>query len=145
METSYASINYRLSLVADDQIGTFKFDNRRFPVEDVPNPAALVKRISGGSEPAEKSQTAAVHATVKHLLDFYKDEFPRLEGQHSWFVLMMYYELMCKHCPDWHQRWLAAGSPLPAQQNASGSNDGGVANDLWNLQIPIRWATAAQG
>jgi hypothetical protein len=100
---------------------TFTFDNQRFPVEDVSNPAALAKRISSDSEPAEKSRTDAVQATVRHLLDFYRDEFPGLEG--------------------WHQQWLAAGSPLPAQINASESNGGDVANDLWNLQIPIRQAT----
>ncbi|KAH9021834.1 hypothetical protein EDB85DRAFT_1895495 [Lactarius pseudohatsudake] len=103
---------------------TFTFDNQRFPVEDVSNPTTLAKRISGDSEPAEKSRTDAVHATVRHLLDFYRDEFPGLE--------------------DWHRRWLAAGSPLPAQIKASKGKDGGVENDLWNLQIPIRWATSVQ-
>ncbi|KAH9058134.1 hypothetical protein EDB87DRAFT_1627695, partial [Lactarius vividus] len=102
---------------------TFTFDNQRFPVEDVSNPTTLAKRISGDTEPAEKSRTEAVHATVRHLLDFYRDEFPGLE--------------------DWHQRWLAAGSPLPAQINASKGKDGDVANNLWNLQIPIRWATTS--
>jgi len=102
---------------------TFTFDNQRFPVEDVSNPAALAKRISSESEPAEKSRTEAVQATVRHLLKFYRDEFPGLE--------------------DWHQRWLAAGSPLPAQINAKESSDGDVANDLWNLHIPIRRATPA--
>ncbi|KAI9448756.1 hypothetical protein BJY52DRAFT_305155 [Lactarius psammicola] len=64
---------------------TFTFDNQRFPVEDVSNPAALAKRISGDPEPAEKSRTDAVHATVRHLLDFYRDEFPGLEGAYSPF------------------------------------------------------------
>jgi hypothetical protein len=101
---------------------TFTVDNQRFPVEDVSNPAALAEKISNDSESVEKSRIDAVHATVRHLLDFYREEFPSLE--------------------DWHQRWLVAGSPLPAQMNASESND--VANDLWNLQIPIRLAGTIQ-
>jgi hypothetical protein len=39
---------------------------------------------------------------------------------------------------DWHQQWLAAGSPPPAQKDASGIANVDVATDLWNLQIPIR-------
>ncbi|KAH9173180.1 hypothetical protein EDB89DRAFT_2068928 [Lactarius sanguifluus] len=101
---------------------TFVVDNQRFPVEDVSNPAALAEKISNGSEPADKSRTDAVHATVEHLLEFYREEFPGLE--------------------DWHQRWLVAGSPLPAQIHASESKDGDVANNLWNLQIPIRSAAS---
>jgi hypothetical protein len=101
---------------------TFTVDNQRFPVEDVSNPAALAEKISNDSGPVEKFRIDAVHATVRHLLDFYRDEFPGLE--------------------DWHQRWLVAGSPLPAQIKASESND--VANDLWNLQIPIRLAKTIQ-
>jgi len=99
---------------------TFTFDNQKIPVEDVSNPMALAKRISSDSEPAEKSQTEAVHTIVRHLLDFYREEFPGLE--------------------DSHHRWLAAGSPPPAQINASKSSEGDVANDLWKLQIPIRLA-----
>ncbi|KAI0300017.1 hypothetical protein B0F90DRAFT_1817816 [Multifurca ochricompacta] len=96
---------------------TFNFDGQRFPVEDVSSPAALAEKISGDSGLIDKSRTEAVHATVRHLLDFYREEFPGLE--------------------DWHKRWLAAGSPLPAQTTAEeGGND--VASDLWNLQIPIR-------
>ena len=63
-------------------------------MEDVSNPAALVEKISGDSVPAEKSRTDAVHATVKHLLDFYREEFPGLEGQYTPFVLMSSRELM---------------------------------------------------
>jgi len=103
---------------------TFTFDNQRFPVEDVSSPAALAEKISSDSEPAEKSRTDAVQATVRHLLNFYRDEFPGLD--------------------DWHQRWLAAGSPPPAQTKANESSDRDVANDLWNLHIPIRWATASR-
>jgi len=43
---------------------------------------------------------------------------------------------------DWHQQWLAAGSPLPGQISAGGGGD--VATDLWNLQIPIRSQTAVR-
>ena len=34
-------------------------------------------------ENAEKRQTDAVHATVRHFLDFYRKEFPSLEGQQT--------------------------------------------------------------
>ena len=60
--------------------GTFTFESQRFPVEDVSSPAALVEKISDDSEPIEKSRADAVHATVQHLLDFYQEEFPGLEG-----------------------------------------------------------------
>ncbi|KAN0133585.1 hypothetical protein V8E53_008753 [Lactarius tabidus] len=64
---------------------TFTFDNQRFPVEDVSNPAALAEKIINDSGSAEKRQTDAVHATVRHLLDFYQEEFPGLEGQQTPF------------------------------------------------------------
>jgi hypothetical protein len=54
-------------------------------VEDVSNPAALAEKIVNDSESAEKRQTDAVHATVRHLLDFYQEEFPGLEGQQTPF------------------------------------------------------------
>jgi hypothetical protein len=60
--------------------GTFTFESQRFPVEDVSSPAALAEKISDDSEPIEKSRADAVHATVQHLLDFYQEEFPGLEG-----------------------------------------------------------------
>jgi len=97
---------------------TFTFEGQRFPVEDVSSPAALAEKISDDSEPVEKFRADAMHATVKHLLDFYGEEFPGLE--------------------DWHRQWLAAGSPLPAQKGASVGGNRDVATDLWNLQIPIR-------
>ena len=49
-------------------------------MEDVSSPAALAEKISDDSEPIEKSRADAVHATVQHLLDFYQEEFPGLEG-----------------------------------------------------------------
>ena len=49
-------------------------------MEDVSSPAALAEKISDDSGPIEKSQAEAMHATVKHLLDFYQEEFPGLEG-----------------------------------------------------------------
>jgi hypothetical protein len=49
-------------------------------VEDVSSPAALAEKISDDSGPIQKSQAQAMHATVKHLLDFYQEEFPELEG-----------------------------------------------------------------
>jgi len=103
---------------------TFTFKGQRFPVEDVSTPAALAEKISDDSETVEKAQADAMHATVRHLLDFYRDEFPAVE--------------------DWHQQWLAAGSPLPAQKDASGIANEDVATDLWNLQIPIRSPTTAR-
>ena len=54
-------------------------------MEDVSSPAALAEKISSDSEPAEKSRTDAVQATVRHLLNFYRDEFPGLDGQDSPF------------------------------------------------------------
>jgi len=45
---------------------------------------------------------------------------------------------------DWHQQWLADGSPLPGQKSAGGGGSGDVAADLWNLQIPIRSQTTVR-
>jgi hypothetical protein len=56
------------------------FKGQRFPVEDVATPAALAEKISDDSETVEKAQADAVHATVRHLLDFYREEFPAVEG-----------------------------------------------------------------
>ncbi|SRR6266702_2504663 len=113
-------------------------------MEDVSNPAALAEKISNDLEPVEKSQTDAVHATMRHLLDFYQEEFPGLEGHYPLFCSDMLWEADGINSADWHQWWLVAGSPPPAQINASKSNDGDMANDLWNLQIPIHLATTIQ-
>jgi hypothetical protein len=67
-------------LTRPSETGTFTFEGQRFPVEDVSNPAALAQKISDDSGSIEKSQTEAMHATVKHLLDFYQEDFPGLEG-----------------------------------------------------------------
>jgi len=56
------TINH-LHWLTDPLIGTFIVNNQRFAVEDVSNPVALVEIFSNDSEPAEKSQTYAVHAT----------------------------------------------------------------------------------
>lgn len=87
VETSYASNNYKTTSVSLTHLlsGTFTFDNQRFPVEDVSNPAALAEKLSNDSEPADKRRTDAIHATVRHLLDFYREEFPGLEGQNTPF------------------------------------------------------------
>ena len=72
-----------ISLCSTDSLcdaGTFTFEGQRFPVEDVSSPAALVEKISSDSGLVEKSRAEAMHATVKHLLDFYREEFPGLEG-----------------------------------------------------------------
>ena len=45
-------------------------------------PRTLLKNYER-SENAEKRQTDAVHATVRHFLDFYRKEFPSLEGQQT--------------------------------------------------------------
>ena len=112
-------------------------------MEDVSNPAALTEKISDSGS-IEKSQTEAMHATVKHLLDFYREEFPGLEG--SLFAVLFYHDMrtsgLIHICSvDWHKQWLAAGSPLPGHKSASG---GDVATDLWNLQIPICSQTTVQ-
>ena len=49
-------------------------------MQDVSSPAALTEKISDDSEPIEKSRADAVQAIVRHLLDFYREEFPGLEG-----------------------------------------------------------------
>ncbi|KAI9459819.1 hypothetical protein F5148DRAFT_1150806 [Russula earlei] len=103
---------------------TFTFEGQRFHVEDVSSPAQLTEKISNDAKPIEKSRADAMHATVKHLLDFYREEFPGLE--------------------DWHKQWLAAGSPLPAQKDTRGGGERDVATDLWNLKIPIRSSTTIQ-
>jgi len=77
-------------------------------------------------------------------LDFYREEFPGLEGQYPPFCSDVFWEADRINSADWHQWWLVAGSPLPTQINASESNDGDMANDLWNLQIPIHLATTIQ-
>lgn len=61
-------------------------------MEDVSSPAALAEKISADdSESVEKSRADAVHATVQHLLDFYQEEFPGLEGCYlAVSVLIMY-------------------------------------------------------
>lgn len=106
-------------------------------MEDVSSPAALVEKISDHSGLVEKPRAEAMHATVKHLLDFYREEFPGLEGLLSAVLLRCAHRGLIYLCfIDWHQQWLAAGSPLPGQISASGGGD--VATDLWNLQIPIR-------
>jgi hypothetical protein len=108
-------------------------------VEDVSSPAALAEKISDDSEPVEKFRADAMHATVKHLLDFYGEEFPGLEGCYSPFFPDMPSVRLIGHIfVDWHRQWLAAGSPLPAQKGASVGGNRDVATDLWNLQIPIR-------
>lgn len=56
-------------------------------MEDVSSPAALVEKISDQSGLVEKSRADAMHATVKHLLDFYREEFPGLEGSLSAVLL----------------------------------------------------------
>ncbi len=124
--------------------GTFTFESQRFPVEDVSSPAALAEKISDNSEPIEKSRADAMQATVQHLLDFYQEEFPGLEG--CYLVIPSRYcirhlrtDLNPVFCLDWHRRWLAAGSPLPVQKGTNVSGDGDVAIGLWNLRIPIRW------
>lgn len=85
VEASYASNNYKTTSIrlTHPLIGTFTFDGQRFLVEDVSNPAALAEKLLNSSEPAEKRRTDAIHATVRHLLDFYREEFPGLEGQHT--------------------------------------------------------------
>jgi hypothetical protein len=124
--------------------GMFTFESQRFAVEDVSSPAALAEKISDNSEPIEKSRADAMQATVQHLLDFYQEEFPGLEG--CYHVIPSRYcirhcrtDLNPLFCLDWHRRWLAAGSPLPVQKDANVSGDGDVATGLWNLRIPIRW------
>ncbi|KAI0263583.1 hypothetical protein BC834DRAFT_886447 [Gloeopeniophorella convolvens] len=94
---------------------TLTLKGQKFSVEDVSNPAALAAKTSDGTPPTEKAQVDALHATVIHLLDFYREEFPGLEER--------------------HEDWLNAGSPPP---NAHSANGGDVAGDLWSLQIPIR-------
>jgi hypothetical protein len=128
-------------LTRPSDTGTFTFEGQRFPVEDVPNPAALAEKISDDSGSIEKSQTEAMHATVKHLLDFYREEFPGLEGLFIRYHDMRTLRLIHICSIDWHKQWLAAGSPLPGHTSAGG---GDVATDLWNLQIPISSQTAVQ-